>query len=161
MNSRNQTTKSPYDIEPFVVGRQDYEKAVGYLREKAGYDFDEVMRGISTEELLAAPLGPSPECLSIDAIGDYVEAQQSSITTHLQPAEHHIATCAACASNVAIYREAASGADAVAERFLEAEHELEAAFLLELQPAIADPLEARQRGLPHRTMLAGDGRDHR
>ncbi len=83
-----------------VVGRKEYDEAVVYLRAHGGLDVDAFLAKAGAN-LLDEPMGPTPECLSVNQIGDHVAHRAGETARSL---DTHLAGCADCRANVGLYR---------------------------------------------------------
>src|SRR5450759_5596793 len=83
--------------EVAVVAAEDpeYVEALGYLRAHSPVDMDAFLAKVRQPNFLEQPVGPTPYCLTIDAIAGIVEGASSGLVTHLKQ-RIHLARCRDC-----------------------------------------------------------------
>ena len=89
------------------VGLRDYQAAKDHLSRNSGFDFDSFLEEVRSGTVFEQPLGPGPECLSVDQISDYVENGGVLGTDEKRAIEVHLEQCNVCSQNVETYRELA------------------------------------------------------
>jgi hypothetical protein len=87
-----------------VVGRKEAAAALEYLRAHSRVDLDHFLANADAATLLASPLGPTDQCLSVDDVAEYVESETKSISrARRQELEKHLAACRDCRANADLY----------------------------------------------------------
>ena len=82
---------------PKPVSAEDAERAKQYLQLHSSLDVNEFLASQTHDALFRSPLGPTPECLSIDEVADVVEGQLANLR------RAHLAQCADCRRHVELY----------------------------------------------------------
>jgi hypothetical protein len=86
-------------MEP--VGPAEIAEAKAYLQQQVSFDIDEFLDSQTVETLFSSPLGPTPDCLSIDEIAAVATSSDASLARMRAHAQH----CESCRGDVRLYQE--------------------------------------------------------
>ena len=81
-------------LEP--VGPAEIAAAKAYLQQRVSFDIDEFLESQTIESLLTTPLGPTPECLSVEQIAELAEG-------HMIRGSSHVPECTSCQEDLDLY----------------------------------------------------------
>jgi len=88
-------------FEKHVQNKLDQEAAADLIDRNVSFDFRSFLRKIGPAPSFAEPIGPTPQCLSVDVIYAFQGSQLS--TSERTAVEKHVASCEACSELLASY----------------------------------------------------------
>jgi hypothetical protein len=109
MPSRDRLSEDAH--EP--VGRKSYEQATERLRRRGDLDVDALLAE-DPETLLGRPLGPTPACLSIGEVADFLEPDRDARlgAERVAAIQVHLTECDVCRADAELYQRFVSSAEA-------------------------------------------------
>jgi hypothetical protein len=95
---RKTRLKDNAEAEPLLepVGPDEIAEARAYLQQRVSFDIDEFLESQTIETLLTTPLGPTPECLSVEQIAELAEG-------HINSGISHVRGCRSCREDLDVY----------------------------------------------------------
>jgi hemerythrin-like domain-containing protein len=90
--------KKTAPMEP--VGPEEIAEAKAYLQAQVSFDIDEFLKSQTIEVLFSSPLGPTPDCLSINEIAALAEGGALSARRC-----DHAENCESCCGDVRLYQQ--------------------------------------------------------